>query len=169
MMPTECPVPPAARKRRSSTSTLPTPSPVRWKASEAPVTPPPMMTTSAVDVTFAQRRPPPQPRRRRRGGCGRPDGPSRASQRDLQADGSRPCPIVRERRGRDVLERETDGLEERDLVGALAAPSRARHQLSEFGHDVPPRDRTLAERDQEIARLGERRGVGVDDDAGAAD
>src|SRR5947199_3441843 len=122
MMPTECPVPPAARKRRSSTSTLPTPSPVRWKASEAPVTPPPMMTTSAVDVTFAQR-PPPQPRRRRRGGRGRPDGPSRASQRDLQADGSRPCPIVRQRRGREVLEREPDRLEERDLVRALAALS----------------------------------------------
>src|SRR5205823_11012735 len=121
--PAECPVRPRARERRCSTPTRPARRPVRGKASGAPAPPPPMMTTAAVDVTFAQRRPPPQRRRRRRGGCGRPDGPSRASQRDLQADGSRPCPIVRERRGREVLEREPDRLEERDLVRALAALS----------------------------------------------
>src|SRR3989304_4027051 len=52
MMPTERPVPPEARKRRSSTTTFRTPRSARWKAMEQPVTPPPMMTTSALRGTL---------------------------------------------------------------------------------------------------------------------
>src|SRR5881396_2115369 len=116
MIPTERPVPPAARNRRSSTSTRPRPSPVRWKASEAPVTPPPMTTTSAVRVMPAC--------------CGR-------SLRDLRAPSlvdreprvgprrvrsSVPTPHVRGPLGRDDLD-DTDLLE---LLLIVAKPAEDR-------------------------------------------
>src|SRR5438093_5112778 len=56
MIPTERPVPPAARKRRSSTRTSRTPRSARWKAIAHPITPPPTITTSAV---FTRDSPPP--------------------------------------------------------------------------------------------------------------
>src|SRR5262245_12899222 len=70
MTPTERPVPPEARNRRSRTTTFRTPRSARWKAIEQPVTPPPMMTTSALRGRLISRTPSPGGARE-----GRPDRP----------------------------------------------------------------------------------------------
>src|SRR5947208_8507562 len=140
MMPTERPVPPAARNRRSSTRTSRTPSDVRWKAMAAPVTPPPMTMTSAARLT-------PASVRQRRAARSDP------SQAHLQADGALPRPIVREPGGGEVLQGPADGLEERDLLGPRAPRADPADQLGQLGDDMLAPDRALAERDQEVAGL----------------
>src|SRR5439155_2109562 len=137
MMPTERPVPPAARNRRSSTRTSRTPSDVRWKAMAAPVTPPPMTMTSAARLT-------PASVRQRRAARFDP------SQAHLQADGALPRPIVREPGRGEVLQGPADGLEERDLLGPAAPRADPADQLGQLGDDMLAPDRALAERDQEV-------------------
>src|SRR5438128_2072987 len=64
----------------------------------------------------------------------------------------------------EVLERDPDGFEDRDVVDRPSDRSAA-HQLRQVGDDVVLADRALADRDQEIARLCQRGVARLHDDA----
>src|SRR5215831_302256 len=68
-------------------------------------------------------------------------------------------------RGSDVLDRETDRLEQRDLVGVASPLDGAEQDLAELARDVRVRHRPLAAREEEVAGLRQRRLPAVDEEA----
>lgn len=65
-------------------------------------------------------------------------------------------------RGGEILEREPDRLEDRDLRGAGPAGMLAQDQLAQIGSDGAFANRALRKGNDDIARLGEGAWAGVD-------
>src|SRR4051794_23414222 len=85
----------------------------------------------------------------------------------IAAPPSRPGALEGELRRGEILERGADRFEDGDLVVVAAAGARAAGQLEEVAGDVVLGDDPGAQRLDDVARLLDRAGAGVDEEAAA--